>query len=53
MEKAKDYYKADYTVLDTKKMINKGKLLGNFQRSLSSLIYESGLLPSWGYGGNE
>ena len=27
MEKAKDYYKADYAVLDTKKMINKGKLL--------------------------
>lgn len=26
MEKAKDYYKADYTVLDTKKMISKGKL---------------------------
>lgn len=27
MKKAKDYYKADYAVLDTKKMINKGKLL--------------------------
>ena len=27
MEKAKDYYKANYTVLATKKMINRGKLL--------------------------